>query len=422
VTTVQVSEDKPGAPPPLLADEVRRRIAARVARVLGRNRVARMGPVRRHRPLLRIRRSVLVVTRREDVDEVLDRTDAFAFPYAHHLPGAFLLGSRPVEHRRQRAELDAVLRCEDAGRQRRLAAQVAEVRVEGARRTRRMDVVGELVQPVLDVVLDDYVGTPGPDPGIRLQWSRDLFEHIFLNPRELRTVAQRAEVAGRQMDAHLASLIAEVRRAPGRHDTLLGRLVERQQTHPETALDDAEIRGNVIGMAIGWLWHGARAAVLAVDELLARPRALELAREAAHDGDLEQLRRLLWEALRFRPVQVGLPRRCSVDTTLAAGTPWAREVSRGTRLLAGTHSAMWDETGVPDPEDFDATRADAQYRIFGHGPHRCPGEHVMGVQLPALLAPLLRSDGLRRAAGPAGRLHWNGVVPGRLDVEFGEGR
>jgi cytochrome P450 len=106
---------------------------------------------------------------------------------------------------------------------------------------------------------------------------------------------------------------------------------------------------------------------------------------------------------------------------LAPGTPWARRVTRGTRLLAGTHSAMWDETSVPDPEDFDATRADDQYRIFGHGPHRCPGKDVMGAQLPTLLAPLLRSDGLRRAAGPAGRLHWDGVVPVRLDVQFGEG-
>jgi cytochrome P450 len=419
---MQVSKTKAAAPPPLLADEVRRHIAAGVARVFSRNRVARLGPVRRHCPLLKIRPSVVVVTRRDDVDEVLDRTETFTFPYAGHLPGEFLLTSGPVEHRRQRAELDAVLRREDADRLRRLAADAAEARVEHALRIGRMDVVGELVQPVLDVVLDDYVGTPHPAPETRLRWARDLFEHIFLNRGEIRSVTQRAEVAGRQMDAHLASLIAEIRKAPGGPDTLLRRLVERQETHSKTALNDTEIRGNVIGMAIGWLWHGARAAVLAVDELLARPRALELAQEAARDEDLEELHRLVWEALRFRPVQAGLPRWCTEETTLAAGTPRARRVPRGTRLLAGTHSAMWDETAVPDPDNFDATRADTQYRVFGHGPHRCPGEHVMSVQLPSLLAPLLRSDGLRRAAGPAGRLHWDGLVPERLEVKLGEGR
>jgi hypothetical protein len=43
----------------------------------------------------------------------------------------------------------------------------------------------------------------------------------------------------------------------------------------------------------------------------------------------------------------------------------------------------------------------------------------MGVQLPALLAPLLRDDGLRRAPGRAGRTRWEGLFPGRLEVELG---
>src|SRR4051794_11582809 len=116
-------------PPPPLADEVRRRIAAGAARVLGWNRVARLGPVRRHCPLLTTRPSLIIVTRRDDVDEVLDRTETFTFPYADHLPGEFLLASSPVEHRRQRAELDAVLRREDADRLRRLTADAAEARV-----------------------------------------------------------------------------------------------------------------------------------------------------------------------------------------------------------------------------------------------------------------------------------------------------
>ncbi|MGY1690665.1 cytochrome P450 [Geodermatophilus sp. SYSU D01105] len=417
---VQVSEERADAPLPLLVDELRRRVSARLAQVLSTNRVARLGPVRRHWPLSRVGRSLVVVTRRADVDEVLDRTEAFAWPYAHHLPGAFLLGSEPAEHRRQRAEIDAVLRCTDAGRLRRRTAAAAEARVEHARRTGRLEVVAELVQPVFDDVLDEYVGIPGPDRETRLQWGRDLFEHIFLNRGEIPSVAQRAEVAWRRWEAHLTSLVEEVRRTPGGPDTLLRRLVERQESAPGTALDDAEIRGNVIGMAIGWLWHGARAALLGMDELLDRPPALELARRAARGDDLGELRRLLWEVYRFRPVQPRLPRRCTATTTLAAGTPRARPLTPGTVVLVGTHSAMWDETAVPDPEDFDATRAAAQYQVFGGGPHRCPGEHTMGIQIPALLAPLLRSAELRRAPGPAGRTRWDGLFPGRLEVELGE--
>jgi hypothetical protein len=53
VTTVQVSEERPDAAPPVLADEVRRRIAGRLAQVLNSNRGARLGTVRRCRPLPR---------------------------------------------------------------------------------------------------------------------------------------------------------------------------------------------------------------------------------------------------------------------------------------------------------------------------------------------------------------------------------
>ena len=419
MTTVDLPGRRVAAPPPVLPDEVRRRVASRLTGVFSSNRVAGLGFVRRHLPLLRVGRSLVVVTRREDVDEVLDDTETFVFPYAHHLPGPFLLGSGPVEHTRQRTEIDAVLSCGDAEPLRRLVGAAAEERVERARRTGRMEVVRELVQPVFDVVLDDYVGCPVPDPETRLQWGRDLFEHIFLNRAEMRSVAERAEVAWRQWDAHLAAQIDAIRQTPEGPDTLLRRLVERQRPGSGTGLDDAEIRGNVIGMAIGWLWHGERAAVLGLDDLLRRPQALESARRAAREGDLGELRRLLWEVYRFRPVQPRVARRCTADTTLAEGTPRARPVPRGARVFVGTHSAMWHGTAVPDPEDFDATRAAAQYQVFGGGPHRCPGEHVMGVQLPALLAPLLRSDELRRSPGLAGRTRWEGLFPGRLEVELG---
>src|SRR2546430_2222793 len=94
----------------------------------GRGRLAparRRGPMRRRWPLWRVRTSLLVVSRREDVDEVIDGPDGCVFAYASHLPGEFLLASGPAEHRRQRAELDAVLRRGEADRLRLLVAREA---------------------------------------------------------------------------------------------------------------------------------------------------------------------------------------------------------------------------------------------------------------------------------------------------------
>jgi cytochrome P450 len=377
-----------------------------------------LGPIRRHRPLMAIGRT-LVVTRRDDVLAVLADSDTFAPPFLPRLPGRFLLGVADAAHRRDTGELRAVIRAEDDDAAlRRLATTAAERQVHAALPIGTLDVGTGLVQPVLDTVVGDYLGAPGPDHTTQLRWTRDLFQYIFLTTGGLPTVRQRAARASTEMGRHLDHLIATRRASAGGSHDVLGRFLDRQREAPDTALDDEEIRGYLMGLAIGWMWHGAKAPLIAVDELLDRPVALAEAREAAQADDLDQLRRVLWETLRFRPVQVGLPRVCRRDTTLAAGTGRARRIRKGTNVIVGTHSAMWDEAAVPDPEIFDSSRAEGQYLIFGDGLHRCFGEHIMRIQLPALLAPLLRLDGLRRAGGREGRLRWQGPAPDGLRVEF----
>jgi cytochrome P450 len=127
---------------------------------------------------------------------------------------------------------------------------------------------------------------------------------------------------------------------------------------------------------------------------------------------------VLWEVLRFRPVQAGLYRTCIRDTTIAPGTARERRVRAGTPVFVGTHSAMWDETAIPNPAVFDHTRSDDQYLIFGDGLHRCFGERIERVQLPAMLAPLLRAGRLRRAPGSDGKLRWQGPSPDGFRVEL----
>jgi cytochrome P450 len=369
-----------------------------------------LGGVRRRWPIPRLLRTV-VVTRRDDVLAVLTDTTHFALPYAARLPGRFVLGLTGPALERDRSELRAVIRPDDLEYLEGLAESAAERRVAGARPAGGLDIGGGLVHPVQDEVVGRYLGVSAPDPATQLRWARDLFQDVFLNPSGLVSVRRRARRAGREMSAHLDRLIADRRAARDRPDDVLGRMLDRQLVAPETALSDTEIRSSLIGLALGWLWHGAKAPLIVVDELFDRPDALAQARTTALAGDLDGLRRVLWEVLRFRPVQAGLFRICVRDTTLAPGTARERRVRAGTSVFVGTHSAMWDETAVPDPEAFDATRADGQYLIFGDGPHRCFGEQIMRVQLPAMLAPLLRAPGLRRAGGSAGRLRWKGPSP-----------
>lgn len=390
-----------------LRDRAREKVDVLIGRALDRNRLAGLGWLRRHRPLLQVG-PLLVVTRHDDVLEVLRAPDTFTLPYASHLPGSFVLGLSGAQHARHTAELRTAFRADDADLLCRMVAGDAGQRVAYGRGEGSLDVGSDLVHPVLSNVVGRYLGAPGPDPGTQLQWADDIFRNIFLNPGNLQPIIERAERAATAMGAHLDQLIAARSTADDGPDDVLGRLLDRQRTSPETALSHREIRDNLLGLGIGWLWHGTKAAVIAVDELLDRPEQLAAAQAAAAVGDLERLRRLLWEVYRFRPVQAGLPRTCTRTTTLAGATPRARQVRAGTSVFVGTHAAMGDETAIPDPLLFDPTRADGQYLVFGDGLHRCFGEQMMRIQLPALLAPLLRVEGLRRADARAGRLRYDG--------------
>ncbi|HEX2024396.1 MAG TPA: hypothetical protein VHF00_06795, partial [Acidimicrobiales bacterium] len=55
---------------------------------------------------------------------------------------------------------------------------------------------------------------------------------------------------------------------------------------------------------------------------------------------------------------------------------------------------------------------------FGHGMHTCFGEQVNLVQMPEIVAALLKLDGLRLAPGGERRIVYEGPFPDRLVVEF----
>ena len=392
-------------------------------RVFDHRNVSAMALLRQRRPVLAVG-SVVVVTRREDVLAVLSDADTFPPPYADGLAAGFVLGQRGDDLRRHRAALTSVLRSGDLGALQQRATDLARSSVADADPA-GMAVGRELVRPVLLGVVAGYVGITGPRPDRLMHWSREIFQDIFLNNAELPLIRARGDRATRELAALVRVAVDERRRTPAaeRRDDLVTRLLALVRTPEQVRRDgegltEDEVVDTVIGLAIGWLWHGAKALMLALDGLLDRREALVPATAAARAGDLEQLRRILWEVLRFRPVQVGLPRTCAHGAVLAEGTPYETDVPPGAFVLAGTHAAMWDERVVPDPTRFDPTRAEGQYVVFGHGPHRCLGEDLMRGQLPAILAPLLEVSGLGRAGGRHGRLSWVGPSPDDLWVEF----
>jgi cytochrome P450 len=390
-------------------------------RLLDLDGVSAMGLVRRRWPVLRLGRKAVLVTRREDVLQVLEDPATFRPAYTTGLAAGFVLGQVGAEHERHRVALTEAVRPTDADALTRLTSQLATACVEDAG-PGDLAVGADLVRPVYVELVARYLGVRAIDPERLVAWSRAIFQDIFLNRFGLDLIQDRGEAAVTEFRRAAARAVAERRElAPdARPDDVLDRLLATERDPGDTdGLDALEIEDALVGLTIGWFWHGSKAALLAVDGLLDRPDALERARCAAQDGDLPRLQTILWEVLRFRPVQVGLPRTCAREVTLADGTDHARTIPAGTAVVAGTHSAMWDEDAVPDPARFDTSRADGQYLVFGSGPHRCLGEGLMGGQLAALLAPLLAQDGLARAGRWRGRLRWAGPAVDDLRVRTG---
>ena len=140
---------------------------------------------------------------------------------------------------------------------------------------------------------------------------------------------------------------------------------------------------------------------------------------AATDNDAA-LDALVWEALRFFPVNPFVTRITVADYTVGSGSAHAAAIPAGALAFVGTRSAMQDADVLPDPMKVRLDRPAWAYMHFGSGPHTCLGKYVGMVMAPEVIKQILKLPRLRRAAGAAGTLDFKGgVFPESLTVAFG---
>ncbi|MGI8806493.1 MAG: cytochrome P450 [Acidimicrobiales bacterium] len=362
-----------------------------------------------------------LVVRDVDVREVLARHETFTVEPYERIPsvmgGDFVLGIDAVaQHGRERGIIALGLRPEDIGRVAKLAAEVARDRMAEAFHRGQIDIVADLADPVLDQVVGEYLGTPGPGAGTLVNWSRLVFREVFINQENDPHVRQAAMTAAGQMTTHLNDLIAARKLAVARHDPptdVLGRLLQAQRDG-RTDVTDSDIRRNLLGLAVAWIPNTSKTVALAVDELLRRPEQFVGAQRAAREDDDLRLAAYVFEALRFRPQNLGILRRCAHDHRLASGAM----IRSGALVLAVTKSAMMDGDAIDAPRGFRLDRRWGEYLHFGYGFHTCAGEQLSRAVIPALIKPLLQQNELHRARGRSGRVSWKGPYPGGLTVDL----
>jgi cytochrome P450 len=407
-------------------DRATEAVSEAVGQVADRTAGATFAQMRRHHPIVTAGPTT-VVTLNQDVKEVLGDPARFTVglygPKMTAITGPFILGidDTPLYHH-DHAAMDRAVTREDLPRLGNAMYEAARELIAPNLPDGEIDVVSQLAAPVLDRVVGDYFGTPGPD---NTRWAHNVFYELFINVGNLPTVRDRALADAAEWRPHLDGLIearkTQLEAGEDVPDDVLTRLL-RYQSEDEPNLHDIAIRHNILGNITGWLPTISNAFARVVEELLEREDELARAQAAARAGDRELVGAYVFEASRFRPQNFALLRHVPEDTTIAAGTDRETEVKAGSTVFAATLSAMHDETAIDAPEEFRVDRPWSDYMLFGHGMHTCYGQQIVRRQLPALATALLEGPKIERARGEDGELRFDGPFPCGLTVRFEAGR
>jgi len=378
--------------------------------------------LRRFSPILLLGKRA-IVTRNADVIEVLKRDADFTIrqinaPKIDQIGGPFILGmDASPQYDRENATLHEAVRREDLESIRQFVAQTAGELVAAARPRRRIDVVNGFARVEATRLVASYFGMPGPNDPTMMRWMRDIFHYIFADLTNGQDVKQDALNSAVELHAHMDAQIAlRKSQSSDGNDDVLGRLLALQDDeHPW--LDDLAIRRNLAGVIVGAVDTTSKFVALAIDELLRRPEMLAGVRECALKGDIEGVRRYAWEAVRFNPHHPLQVRYCAQASQIAQGQPRSKKVPPDSLVYIATLSAMFDPDIFTKPGEFNPQRQ-TDYLHFGYGMHTCFGKAINGIQIPELLAALLRLLNLRRAPGSAGQILYDGPFPNRLVLEF----
>jgi len=375
--------------------------------------------LRRFWPIAKIK-NVHIVTRHDDVREVLLTDTAFKVPYASKLNvlmqghRVFIGMSDTPEYQSQLGRLQSLARDGDMKR----LADATHKRAEEivASSGGELEVVDGLVRTVTFDILQDYFGITPPRNGDLRIWSTRMFEYQFLASDP--PLVEEIDFMAPALSQHIQHLLDQRRADQNTSEAdLLGRALafERQG---ENGWDDEFIRMVLSAVIIGGPPQPPMVLPQAIEQLLRRPDALASAHRAAVAGDEALTFGHIFEALRFDPISPILPREATKDCMIAEGTKRERKVKQGDKVLAGIQSAMADPRRIEAPDHFDPTRQPYEYLHFGLGLHECFGRHINRAMFPAMCAPLLRRYNLRRAEGAKGHLSFKGFFPASLTVAF----
>jgi cytochrome P450 len=383
-------------------------------------------------PILTLGKFMLVF-RYDEVREVLGRHADFEVPFGEKMENLnggpnFLLGmkthsdeDRRVYERCQQLVMAAFSRA-DLPKITDMAWRYAKEEIAKALKTRdrTIDAMRDLLTLVATRMCKDYYGVTIEDKDMHAfaAWTMAMSVFLFGPPTKPDDPAykQAAEEGAQFVRQVVDCAIAKAQKGHFKPGTVLARLIEMQKQH-RSELTDAVVRSYLIGMITGFVPTSSVATGNILEMLLRRPDFMDRARKAAKAGDDDLLKRCLFEALRFKPINPGPFRVCREETFIGKGTPREKKVPKGKILFASTQSAMLDGDGVSNPNDFDPGRPGHHYMTLGYGLHWCTGALIAEAHATQVFKALLQTM-LERVPGERGKLEVVGVLPLHLEVRL----
>ncbi len=285
----------------------------------------------------------------------------------------------PPEHRDYRKLVVPALRPDRIREREDTVRAVTDSCIDSFIERGRADLAAELAQRVPPLIIARILGLPPEDTGKFVGWTAEM----------KRTSSSGDAAANKAAAAALLGYIDEkVTEAEGATGTGL-----------IAALANAEIDGQPIGhlAAMGF----TLTLVIAGHETTANGIASTLWLIGAHP----ETKSRLTSDPSLIPAAVEESLRLESPIQMMARTLTEDAVVEGVRMTAGDKlglvwgAANLDETRFPRPEVFDIDRPASQHLAFGHGIHRCVGEHLARTEIRIAVEQILSRIPDYRIAG-----------------------
>jgi len=329
-----------------------------------------------------------VVTRYEDVVRVLREFSASRTPTPEQLTAMGLSALNPIAqvmvkqmlfldppaHTRIRGLASAAFTPQRVERLRSHIRDIVRSLLETVESQSRMDVIGDLAEPLPCIVTAEMMGVPVEDHRQLKLWSQDFAEmlgNFQHNPDRVPRILKTTQ----EMTAYFRSAIRAEKLRP---DGLIASLTNAEIQGDR--LTEDEVIANCIVTMVGGQETTTNLIGNGVLSLLRNPDQLERLR-----ANPSLVPSAVEELLRYESPSQHTGRLAPEDTGLGG-----RQIRKRQAVIAVMAAANRDPERFPDPDRLDITRTDNRHVAFGWGAHFCFGAPLARIEGQIVFEELLR--------------------------------